>query len=125
MPFVEVESNVKVFAQDWGSGKPIVFIHGFPFSHRIFEYHMTMLAEAGYRTVGIDLRGFGQLDKPWHGCDYDTWTSDIVIVFTIPLCRLQQAKLNSSSSKAQPCCNLRKALMASSLRRKTDWFRNW
>lgn len=80
MPFIEVEPDVRVFAQDWGSGKPIVFIHGFPFSHRIFEYQMTMLAEKGYCTVGIDLRGFGQSDKPWHGCDYDTWVSDIAKV---------------------------------------------
>lgn len=77
MSYIEVEPNIRVFAQDWGSGKPIVFIHGFPFSHRIFEYQMAMLAEKGYRTVGIDLRGFGQSDKPWNGCDYETWTSDI------------------------------------------------
>lgn len=77
MPYIEVEPNVRVFAQDWGSGKSIVLIHGFPFTHRIFEYQMAMLAQKGYRTVGIDLRGFGQSDKPWNGCDYDTWVSDI------------------------------------------------
>ncbi len=77
MPYIEVEPNVRVFAQDWGTGKPIVFIHGFPFSHRIFEYQMAMLTQKGYRTVGIDLRGFGYSDKPWNGCDYETWVSDI------------------------------------------------
>lgn len=77
MTRIEVESGIEVFVQDWGTGKPIVFIHGFPFSHRIFEYQMIALVQQGYRTIGIDLRGFGQSDKPWNGNDYDTWISDI------------------------------------------------
>ncbi|MBW4646850.1 MAG: alpha/beta hydrolase [Goleter apudmare HA4340-LM2] len=77
MTCIEVESGIAVFVQDWGSGKPIMFIHGFPFSHRIFEYQMVALAQQGYRAIGIDLRGFGQSDKPWNGNDYDTWVSDI------------------------------------------------
>lgn len=77
MTRINVESSVEVSIQDWGSGKPIVFIHGFPFSYRIFEYQMAALAQQGYRAIGIDLRGFGQSDKPWHGNDYDTWVSDI------------------------------------------------
>lgn len=77
MPYIEVEPTVEVFAQDWGSGKPVMLIHGFPFTHRIFEYQMIALAQQGYRAVGIDLRGFGQSDKPWNGNDYDTWVKDI------------------------------------------------
>ena len=33
------------------------------------------------RAMGIDLRGFGQSDKPWDGHDYDTWVADIRAVF--------------------------------------------
>ncbi len=77
MPMIEVADGVRVFAQDWGSGRPIVFLHGWPFSHRIFEDQMTALAARGFRTVGIDLRGFGASDKPWRGCDYDGWASDL------------------------------------------------
>lgn len=64
--------------QDWGaeSEKTIVFIHGFPFSHRIFERQMRHLASHGCRAVGIDLRGFGQSDKPWK-IGYDVWAGDI------------------------------------------------
>ncbi|MDA4114309.1 MAG: alpha/beta hydrolase [Thaumarchaeota archaeon] len=79
MPFIDVGGDVDIFVQEWGSSnlKPIVFIHGWPFSHRIFEYQMRALAEEGFRTVGIDLRGFGASDKPWDGNDYDTWTADL------------------------------------------------
>lgn len=81
MTFIEVEKNVRIFAQDWGAGKPVVFIHGFPFSHRIFERQMAHLALHNHRAIGIDLRGFGQSDKPW-AIDYDVWAHDIKSVLT-------------------------------------------
>ncbi len=77
MSYITVEPGVDLFVCDWGSGKPVLFVHGFPFSHRIFDHSMLVMAQHGYRAVGIDLRGFGQSAKPWNGCDYDTWVSDI------------------------------------------------
>ena len=31
----------------------------------------------GYRCVGVDTRGFGNSDRPWHGYDYDRLADDI------------------------------------------------
>jgi non-heme chloroperoxidase len=36
--FIEVETNVSLHIRDWGQGKPIVFIHGWPLSHEMYEY---------------------------------------------------------------------------------------
>ena len=80
--FVEVEPGVRVFVQDFGTGTPLVFIHGYPYSHRTFEKAMHGLASKGFRAVGLDLRGYGQSDKPWGGLDYDTWIADIAKVIT-------------------------------------------
>ncbi|PSR18250.1 alpha/beta hydrolase [filamentous cyanobacterium CCP3] len=91
MAFITVAAEVNLFINDWGSGKPIVFVHGFPFSHRIFEPSMLALASQGYRAIGLDLRGFGQSTKTWDGCDYDTWASDIYAV--IKALDLQDATL--------------------------------
>lgn len=77
MPKVSVAKNVNLYVQDWGAGKTIVFIHGWPFDHRMFEYIMMDLAKKDSRVVAVDLRGFGQSDKPWVGNDYDTWAIDI------------------------------------------------
>lgn len=71
MPYVEVSPGVNVYVEDWGSGKPVFFIHGWPLSHRMFEYQFTQLPKQGYRCVGIDLRGFGKSDKPWGDYNYD------------------------------------------------------
>jgi pimeloyl-ACP methyl ester carboxylesterase len=79
---VEVSGGVRLFVQDWGSGKPIVLVHGWPSSHDIFEAQALGLARRGYRVVALDLRGFGRSDQPWEGNDYDTWAKDIGAVLT-------------------------------------------
>lgn len=80
MPYIEVEPNVKIFAQDWGSGKPLVFISGWPFDHRCYEYQFNQLPKHGYRCIGIDMRGFGRSDRPWDGYSYDVFAEDILKV---------------------------------------------
>jgi non-heme chloroperoxidase len=77
VPYLEVAPGVRLFVQDWGEGKTILLVHGWPSSHLIFEFQTLALAQRGYRVVAIDLRGFGQSDKPWDGNDYDTWAADI------------------------------------------------
>ncbi|MCL1977872.1 MAG: alpha/beta hydrolase [Candidatus Bathyarchaeota archaeon] len=77
MPMVNVAKDVNLYVQDWGKGKPIVLIHGWPLSHRMWEYQASGIVNHGYRVVAIDLRGYGYSDKPWEGNDYDTWASDI------------------------------------------------
>jgi non-heme chloroperoxidase len=75
--FVQVEPGVRVWVEDVGQGLPIVFVHGWPASYRMFEYQMDRLPKAGARCIGIDTRGFGKSDKPWHGYDYDRLADDL------------------------------------------------
>jgi pimeloyl-ACP methyl ester carboxylesterase len=82
MAYVEVEPDVRIFAEDWGSGKTIVFIHGWPVSHQNWEYQLTQLPQQGYRCVALDLRGFGDSDKPWGPHDFDVHADDLKKVLT-------------------------------------------
>jgi peroxiredoxin len=50
--------------QDIGTGQPVVLIHGWPLSHRMWESRINALSEAGYRCIAYDRRGFGDSDKP-------------------------------------------------------------
>lgn len=77
MSYVEVEPGVKLFVNDWGTGSPIVFIHGWPLSHQMFEYQFTQLPKQGYRCIGIDLRGYGKSDKPWGDYNFDVFADDV------------------------------------------------
>jgi non-heme chloroperoxidase len=60
-----------------GGSKTIVFIHGWPLSHKQFEYQFDVLPAKGYRCIGIDWRGFGKSDKPMGGYNYDQLADDI------------------------------------------------
>jgi pimeloyl-ACP methyl ester carboxylesterase len=47
-----------------GDGPPVLLLHGFPDSWRLWRHQIAALAAAGYRAVAPDLRGFGASDKP-------------------------------------------------------------
>ena len=66
-----------IFYQDIGTGQPVVLIHGWPLSHRMWEPQVNALTEAGYRCIAYDRRGFGESDKPAGGYDYDTLAADL------------------------------------------------
>ncbi|WP_405488118.1 alpha/beta fold hydrolase [Nocardia sp. NBC_00511] len=50
----------------------VVLLHGFADFWWSWRHQLTGLAERGYRTVAVDLRGYGDSDKPPRG--YDGWT---------------------------------------------------
>ena len=62
---------------DLGEGQPVVLIHGWPLSHRMWESQINALVAAGYRAIAYDRRGFGQSGQPDGGYDYDTFASDL------------------------------------------------
>ncbi|MBO3445265.1 alpha/beta hydrolase [Clostridium sp. CCUG 7971] len=77
--YVKVATNVKIYVEDLNpeGKKTILFIHGWPGSHKLFEYQFNELPRMGYRCIGIDIRGFGKSDKPWDGYDYNTLSDDV------------------------------------------------
>jgi pimeloyl-ACP methyl ester carboxylesterase len=75
--YVEVKDNLYLHIRDWGAGKTIVFISGWPFGHEMFEYQFMQLPQRGYRCIGISMRGFGKSSKPWGEYSYDTFADDL------------------------------------------------
>jgi pimeloyl-ACP methyl ester carboxylesterase len=80
MPRIEVEDDVELFVRDMGEGDPIVFLHGWPLSHRMFEYQYHHLLDESFRCIGIDHRGYGESDKPYGGYSYDRFADDVKAV---------------------------------------------
>lgn len=80
--YVPVEPNVNIYVEDLdpGGGTPVLFIHGWPVNHKMFEYQFDQLPRLGYRCIGVDLRGFGKSDRPWDGYSYDRLADDLRIV---------------------------------------------
>ena len=77
MPTIETKDSVQLFYNDWGTGKPVVLIHGWPLSSQMWEYQAPVLAANGCRVIAYDRRGFGKSDQPWSGYDYDTLAADL------------------------------------------------
>src|SRR5580704_5305019 len=47
-----------------GEGRPVVLLHGFPDSGRLWRNQVPALAKAGFKVIVPDLRGYGGSDKP-------------------------------------------------------------
>ncbi len=75
--FEENSSKVNLYYEDYGKGQPVILIHGWPLSHRMWDNHITTLVSEGFRVIAYDRRGFGQSSKPFSGYDYDTMSSDL------------------------------------------------
>ncbi len=84
MPRVRTTSSpsVELYYEDHGSGQPVVLIHGWPLSHRMWEGQISALVAAGFRCIAYDRRGFGESERPSAGYDYDTFAADLQALLT-------------------------------------------
>ncbi|SES15915.1 Pimeloyl-ACP methyl ester carboxylesterase [Tranquillimonas rosea] len=80
MPTLTTKDGTELYVKDWGEGRPVVLIHGWPLNADSWEHQALGLAEAGYRVVSYDRRGFGRSAQPWTGYDYDTMADDLAMV---------------------------------------------
>ncbi|WP_086848579.1 alpha/beta fold hydrolase [Amycolatopsis kentuckyensis] len=78
----EGSTDVELFYEDHGSGRPVVLIHGYPLDGRSWEKQTEALVEAGHRVITYDRRGFGRSSQTMTGYDYDTFAGDLDRVLT-------------------------------------------
>ena len=80
MPTITTADNTTLYVKDWGSGRPIILIHGWPLSADSWDDQAMAIANAGFRVIAYDRRGFGRSSQPWSGYDYDTLSDDLAAV---------------------------------------------
>jgi len=80
MNTVTTTDNTCLYVKDWGSGQPVIMLHGWPLSADSWDDQAMAIADAGYRAISYDRRGFGRSSQPWSGYDYDTLADDLAAV---------------------------------------------
>ncbi|MFP6674240.1 MAG: alpha/beta fold hydrolase [Pirellulaceae bacterium] len=74
----------KLHCHGCGTGKPIVWVHGFPLDHTMWQYQYEELTE--FRSLAVDLRGFGRSDMPVDQLSLGQMAEDVndLLEVTIP-----------------------------------------
>lgn len=63
-------NGIRIHVAECGSGPAVLLIHGFPESWYSWRYQLPALAQAGYRAIAMDVRGYGRSSKPTTVPDY-------------------------------------------------------
>lgn len=80
MHMIETRDGAHLYSKTWGDGRPVVLIHGWPLSGDSWDPVSHALAEAGFKAIAYDRRGFGRSSQPSGGYDYDTFADDLAAV---------------------------------------------
>ncbi len=80
MPYIKTRDGTDLYVKDWGSGRPVILTHGWPLNADSWDAQAMALADAGFRAIAYDRRGFGRSGQPWSGYDYDTLADDLADV---------------------------------------------
>lgn len=70
-------NGTRLHCVEAGDGPLVVLVHGFPEFWWSWHRQLASLPAAGFRTVAVDLRGYGGSDKPPRGYDLVTLASDV------------------------------------------------
>jgi len=84
MPYItkQDEQNFQLYYEDFGSGQPIILIHGWPLSSQSWELQIPVLLDLGYRVIAYDRKGFGKSAPTLDGYDYDSLATDLHEIIT-------------------------------------------
>ncbi len=77
MPLFKTREGVEIFYKDWGSGKPLVFHHGWPLSADDWDAQLMFFLSKGFRVIAHDRRGHGRSSQTFDGNEMDTYASDV------------------------------------------------
>ena len=80
MSYVTTADKTKLYVKDWGNGRPVILLSGWPLSSDSWDDQAMAIAESGHRAIAYDRRGFGRSSQPWSGYDYDTLADDLAAV---------------------------------------------
>ena len=67
---IELSTGINMHIAETGDGPAVVFCHGFPELWYSWRHQLPVVAEAGFRAIAPDMRGYGETDAPPNAEDY-------------------------------------------------------
>jgi len=82
MTMITTRDGTQLYVKDWGpkTGRPVITMHGWPLTSDTWDDFAVVAADAGFRAISYDRRGFGRSEQPWDGYEYDTLADDLADV---------------------------------------------
>jgi len=77
MPHFHALDGTRLVNSVWGSGRPLVFVHGGNGGADFWEFQVPALTDRGFQCIVYDQRGFAKSDCPSTGYEVDTSASDL------------------------------------------------
>lgn len=71
LPGSNGRESISLAVHEQGSGPAVVFCHGFPELAYSWRHQLPAVADAGFRAIAPDQRGYGHSDRPEKIEDYD------------------------------------------------------
>jgi non-heme chloroperoxidase len=71
------QDGTSIYYKDWGTGRPVVFSHGWPLTADAWDAQMLFLGANGYRVIAHDRRGHGRSQQTWDGNTMDQYADDL------------------------------------------------
>lgn len=80
MPYITkpIDKNQSIYYEDFGTGQPVILIHGWPLSGKSWEPQVPALLEAGFRVITYDRKGFGKSAPTQDGYCYNGLAEDLL-----------------------------------------------
>jgi non-heme chloroperoxidase len=77
---IRTRDGIGLFHREWGSGRPLLFVHSLSLSSAMWSYQEAFLGDHGIRCISYDRRGHGRSDAPAYGYDLNTLADDLSAV---------------------------------------------
>jgi non-heme chloroperoxidase len=77
MSTIKTKDGTEIYYKDWGTGRPVVFSHGWPLSADAWDPQMLFLGQQGFRVIAHDRRGHGRSGQTWDGNEMNTYADDL------------------------------------------------
>jgi pimeloyl-ACP methyl ester carboxylesterase len=78
--FIPADDRTSLYYRDWGSGRPVLFVHSWGFNADLWQYQMIHLTGHGLRCIAFDRRGHGRSSDPGRGYTCDRLADDLAAV---------------------------------------------